>query len=60
MKEEKKSQNKPLKPAQQQNESIDGSEVRLEELESLCSGFARRPRGCGGFTSTDDTDDILF
>lgn len=35
-------------------------EVSLEELESLCYTFGRRPRGCTGYTSTGDNDDVLF
>ncbi|SFW13535.1 FlmA family RiPP peptide [Chitinophaga sancti] len=35
-------------------------EVSLEVLESLCSGFARRPRGCGSYSSVGENDDILF
>jgi hypothetical protein len=35
-------------------------EVSLEQLESLCYTFGRRPRGCTGYTSVGDTDEILF
>jgi hypothetical protein len=35
-------------------------EVTLEVLESLCSGFSRRPRGCGSYDSVGNNDDILF
>ncbi|UCJ05007.1 hypothetical protein KTO58_15010 [Chitinophaga pendula] len=35
-------------------------EVSLEVLESLCSSFNRRPRGCNTFDSVGSNDDILF
>lgn len=63
----KNNQNKQiLEPSLKSKKTIDGKEVSLEELESLCSNFDKRPRGCnaesadGGFTSTGDNDDVLF
>ena len=35
-------------------------EVTLEQLESLCYGFASRARGCSFFNSVSDTEDVLF
>ncbi|GCC53241.1 hypothetical protein SanaruYs_34840 [Chryseotalea sanaruensis] len=57
-----------IEPSIKTRRTIDGKEVSLEELESLCTSFDRRPRGCnaesstldGGFTSAGDNDDVLF
>jgi hypothetical protein len=57
-----------LEPSTKVKSTIDGNTVSLEELESLCSSFDRRPRGCNaetsepgaGFSSTGDNDDVLF
>jgi hypothetical protein len=57
-----------LEPSKNVKTTIDGSTVSLEELESLCTNFDRRPRGCNaetaepgaGFSSTGDNDDVLF
>ncbi|GCC53242.1 hypothetical protein SanaruYs_34850 [Chryseotalea sanaruensis] len=62
------SRNQLVQPATKVRKTIDGKEVSLEELESLCTNFDRRPRGCnaesstldGGFTSAGDNDDVLF
>lgn len=63
-----------IEPSKKLRKTIDGREVTLEELESLCTTFDRRPRGCnskktevaapgeGGdsFSSIGDNDDVLF
>ena len=59
-------ENKPKKTKQLLKSEKDikkaGMEVSLEELESLCYNFDRRPRGCnpGQFVSIGDNDDVLF
>ncbi|SKC83349.1 FlmA family RiPP peptide [Ohtaekwangia koreensis] len=58
-----------LEPSNKAPKTIDGVEVSLEQLESLCTEFDKRPRGCNsetepadgaGFSSTGDNDDVLF
>lgn len=63
-----------IEPSKKLRKTLDGKEVTLEELESLCGTFDRRPRGCnskktevaapgeGGdsFSSIGDNDDVLF
>ena len=34
--------------------------ISLEQIESLCGSFTRRPRGCNSFSSIEDEDDLLF
>lgn len=68
MKENESTKSKQLlEPSKKTQKTIDGVEVSLEQLESLCTEFDKRPRGCnaenaqdGGFTSTGDNDDVLF
>ncbi|WP_079688957.1 FlmA family RiPP peptide [Ohtaekwangia koreensis] len=58
-----------LEPSTRSKKTLEGKDVSLEELESLCSNFDKRPRGCNsetepadgaGFSSTGDNDDVLF
>ena len=59
-----------IEPTNKGRKTLDGKEVSITELESLCNSFDKRPRGCnaetstieadGGFTSTGDNDDVLF
>jgi hypothetical protein len=65
----KNSPNKQLlEPSKRSQKTVDGTDVSLEQLESLCTEFDRRPRGCNaetaepgaGFSSSGDNDDVLF
>lgn len=60
-----------VQPSTQAKTTLEGKEVQLSELESLCGSFDKRPRGCNaetdnkleaasGFSSTGDNDDVLF
>lgn len=58
-----------IKPSQEVKKTLDGQEVSITELESLCGDFNSRPRGCNNdevlaagssFDSSGNNDDVLF
>ena len=49
-----------ITPLKNLHVNVEGKEVSLEELESLCSTFDGKSRGCGSFSSVEGSDDLLF